>query len=97
MTRTTSGSNGIKKYAIHCIIDDKRGAIELRFDDGFKGQTTADIEIGSPLKKALAAYGKPTTREDNGKTKKLIWSTHGLLIWFNDDKVTQIVVFPKSV
>ena len=85
-----------KKYSIHCLIDDGRGAFELRFDNGFKGETTAGIEIGSTLKKALAVYGEPTTQEDRGGAKKLIWSSKGILIWFSGDKVNQIVVFPKN-
>jgi len=85
-----------KKYSIHCLIDDTRGAFELRFDQGFKGETTAGIEIGSPLTKALAAYGEPSTQEDRGGAKKLIWSAKGILIWFSGDKANQIVVFPKN-
>jgi hypothetical protein len=85
-----------KKYFIHCLIDDSRGAFELRFDKGFKGETIAGIEIGSTLKKALAAYGEPTTQEDRGGAKKLIWSSKGILIWFGGDKVNQIVVFQKN-
>lgn len=85
-----------KKHSVHCIIDDKQGASELRFDDGFTGETTAGIGIGSTLKRTLAAYGEPAISEDKGKAKKLIWSSKGVLIWFNDDKVSQIVVFPKK-
>ena len=85
-----------KKLSVHCILDDKRGAFELRFDDGFKGETAAGIEIGSALKETLAAYGEPATAEDKGRTKKLSWSSKGILIWFNEDKVSQIVVFSKK-
>jgi serine/threonine protein kinase len=85
-----------KKHSVHCVIDDQRGASELRFDDGFTGETTAGIGIGSTLKQALAAYGEPTTSEDKGKAKKLIWTSKGILIWFNEDKVSQIVVFQNK-
>ena len=87
-----------KKYAIHCMLDDVRGATELRFDDGFKGQTVAGLEMGAPLKKALAAYGEPSSQKDNGKNaKELVWASKGILIWFSEDKATQIVVFsPKK-
>ena len=85
-----------KKLSVHCLLDDKSGAFELRFDDGFKGETVAGIAIGSTLKKTLAAYGEPTTSEDNGRAKKLSWSSKGILIWLNEDKVSQIVVFPKK-
>lgn len=85
-----------KKYSIHCLIDDKRGAFELRFDQGFSGETTAGIGIGSSLKKVLSIYGDPSTQEDRGGAKKLIWSSKGILIWFGGDKVSQIVVFKKN-
>ena len=85
-----------RKYSIHCLIDDARGAFELRFDSGFKAETTAGIEIGTSLKKALAAYGEPTTQEERGGAKKLIWSSKGILIWFSGDKAIQIVVFRKN-
>jgi hypothetical protein len=80
---------------IHCLIDDNRGAFELRFDEGFKGRTTAGIGLGTSLKKALAAYGEPSSRVDKEKeaAKKLVWSSKGILIWFRGNKVTQIVVF----
>jgi hypothetical protein len=85
-----------RKYSIHCLVDDARGAFELRFDQGFKGETTAGITFGSALKKTLTAYGEPSSQEDRGQAKKLIWSSRGILIWFNEDKVAQIVVFPKG-
>jgi hypothetical protein len=86
-----------KKDSVHCIMDDKLGAVELRFDTGFKGETTSGIEIGSALKKTLAAYGEPTAQEERGSAKKLIWTSKGILIWFNEEgKVSQIVVFPKK-
>ena len=84
-----------KKFSVHCIIDDKHGAAELRFDKGFKGETAAGIEIGSTLRKTLEVYGEPTAQEDRGQGKKLIWSPKGLLIWLSGDKVSQIVVFSK--
>lgn len=79
--------------SIHCLLDDNHGAFELRFDEGFKGKTTAGIGIETSLKKALAAYGKPSSKVDKGKAKKLEWSSKGILIWFRDNKVAQIVVF----
>ncbi len=85
-----------KKDSVHCIMDDKRGAVELRFDAGFTGETASGIGIGSTQKKALAAYGEPTAQEERGSAKKLIWSSKGILIWLNDDKVSQIVVFQKK-
>jgi len=82
-----------KTHNIHCLMDDKRGAFELRFDEGFAGKTTAGISIGTPLQKALSAYGEPTQQLDKGNAKKLEWSSKGILIWFANDKTIQIVVF----
>ncbi len=83
-----------KKYGIHCLIDDTRGAYQLRFDTGFKGKTTAGIEIGSSLKQAIEAYGEPdSTVVQNINAKKLEWSSKGLFIWFHNEKAAQIVVF----
>jgi hypothetical protein len=86
-----------KKKYIHCLIDSTQGAFELRFDAGFKGKTTAGIEIGSTLKQAIEAYGEPDSTEVKDNAKKLIWSPKGILIWFNHDKATQIVVFRPYV
>ncbi|MGA2246520.1 MAG: hypothetical protein ABSH48_16110 [Verrucomicrobiota bacterium] len=82
---------------VHCLVDDAHGAFELRFDEGFPGLTTAGIRIGSPLEDALAAYGEPSSRENVGSAKKLLWSSKGILIWFHEDRAAQIVVFPNSV
>ncbi|MGB8367917.1 MAG: protein kinase, partial [Verrucomicrobiia bacterium] len=59
-----------KQAHVHCLVDDARGAFELRFDEGFPGLTTAGIGIGSPLKDALAAYGEPGSQENVGSAKK---------------------------
>jgi tRNA A-37 threonylcarbamoyl transferase component Bud32 len=85
-----------KQAHVHCLVDDARGAFELRFDEGFPGFTTAGIGIGSPLKDALAAYGEPSSQENVGSAKKLLWISKGILIWFHEDRAAQIVVFQKT-
>ncbi len=85
-----------KQAHVHCLVDDARGAFELRFDEGFPGLTTAGIGIGSPLKDALAAYGEPGSQENVGSAKKLLWTSKGILIWFHEDRAAQIVVFQKT-
>jgi hypothetical protein len=85
-----------KQAHVHCLLDETRGAFELRFDEGFTGLTTAGIGIGTPLKDALAAYGEPSSQENAGSAKKLIWTSKGILIWFHEDRVSQIVVFQKT-
>jgi hypothetical protein len=84
-----------KQAHIHCIVEDG-GASELRFDEGFPGLTTAGIKIGSPLKDALTAYGEPSSQENGGSGKKLLWISKGILIWFHEDRASQIVVFQKT-
>jgi serine/threonine protein kinase len=81
---------------VHCLVDDARGAFELRFDEGFPGLTTAGIGIGSPLKDALAAYGEPSLQKNVGSAKELLWSSKGILIWFHEDRAAQIIVFQKT-
>jgi hypothetical protein len=85
-----------KQSHVHCLIDDARGAFELRFDEGFPGLTAAGIGIGSPLKDALAAYGEPSSQQNVGSAKKLLWVSKGILIWFHEDRAAQIVVFQKT-
>ena len=81
---------------VDCLVDDARGAFELRFDEGFPGLTAAGIGIGSPLQDALAAYGEPSSQENVGSAKKLLWISKGILIWFHEDRAAQIVVFQKT-
>jgi HEAT repeat protein/predicted Ser/Thr protein kinase len=81
---------------MHCLIDEAHGAFELRFDEGFPGLTAAGIGIGSSLKDALAAYGEPSSQETVGGTKKLLWASKGILIWFHEDRAAQIVIFQKT-
>jgi hypothetical protein len=85
-----------KQAHVHCLVDDASGAFELRFDEGFPGLTTEGIGFGSPLKDAMAAYGEPSSQENVGSAKKLIWISKGILIWFHEDRAAQIVVFQKT-
>jgi hypothetical protein len=81
---------------VDCLVDEARGAFELRFDEGFPGLTVAGIRIGSSLKDTLASYGEPSSQENAEGGKKLIWTSKGILIWFHEDRVSQIVVFQKT-
>ncbi len=85
-----------KSRFVDCLVDESRGAVELRFDEGFPGVTTAGLGIGSSVEAARAAYGKPSEELIRDTARKLIWESRGVLIWFNRDKATQIVVFRKS-
>ncbi|MFC1452809.1 hypothetical protein ACFLSJ_05630 [Verrucomicrobiota bacterium] len=83
-----------RKHNMHCLIDERRGAFELRFDRGCKHRLKNGIRIGTSEKKVRAEYGKPTSVEDRGHAKKLIYGHKGILFWFAAGDVSQIVVFP---
>lgn len=82
------------KHHIDCLIDDDRGAWELRFNDRFNGALTTGIRVGSSEAVIKKAYGEPShlTEKDNG-AKKYEYSERGVLIWTSGGIITQIVVF----
>jgi hypothetical protein len=83
-----------RRYHIHCLVDDSRGAFELRFDRGFPGRLTSGVMIGSLEEGLLSAYGKPDHLTDNGGgERKYEFSTKGVLFWTKNGRVSQIVVF----
>ena len=70
--------------------------MELRFDRTFHGVTQAGIGFGMSEKAVRAAYGDPEYITKQGSGTKYEWTSKGLLIWFANDRVNQIVVFqPK--
>lgn len=82
-------------HHVHCLIDEHRGAFELRFDIGFAGTTTKGITFGSSEEDVLAAYGKPDRIVTNNQAKMLEWPAQGILVWLTPENgVHQIVVFP---
>ena len=66
----------------------------LLYVEDLHGQRS--VGIGFTLIMTLAAYGEPTTQEDKGRAKNMTWTSKGILIWFHEDKVNQIVVFQKK-
>ena len=82
-----------RKLGINCLLDENGGAKELRFNKGFRGVTQAGIGWGMPEKTVRAAYGEPETIQKRNDAKKWIWTSKGILIWFNNGHVSQIVVF----
>jgi beta-lactamase regulating signal transducer with metallopeptidase domain len=86
------------KQNMHCLIDDYRGAFELRFDQGCQQILKNGIRIGTSMKEVEAQYGKPTSTENRGKAKKFIYLQKGILFWFYNNNVIQIVVFrPRAL
>ncbi len=63
-----------KDRKINCLIDDKRGAFELRFNVGFKGELKEGIRIGSKTDSIALAYGPPNEVQEKANAKKYVKS-----------------------
>ena len=83
----------IQRCKMHCIVDNQRGALELRFDRGCRKRLKNGIRIGTSEKKVRAEYGEPSTTDDRGYGKKLIYRRKGILFWLQRGAINQIVVF----
>jgi hypothetical protein len=81
------------KSGLNCLLDDKNDAMELRFEKRFKGATESGVTFGMPVAQVRKIYGDAGKLDWRGGGMKLIWPQRGILIWFHDDKVYQIVVF----
>jgi len=82
-----------QRHHMHCLIDSVRGAFELRFDQGCPLRLKNGVQIGTPEREVRAEYGIPTSTVERGHAKKLIYGKKGILFWFAQGKVNQIVVF----
>ena len=81
------------KAGLHCLLNDKNEAVELRFEKRFKGVTGSGVKFGMSADKVRKIYGDPGTMEWHEGGMKLIWPSRGILIWFHDNTVAQIVIF----
>ena len=82
------------KAGLNCLLNERNEAIERRFEKRFKnGVTAAGVTFGMPAEQVRKIYGDADTLDWRGGGMKLIWPTRGILIWFHDNKVYQIVVF----
>jgi len=81
------------KVGVNCLMNDKDEAIELRFERRFKGVTGSGVKFGMSADKVRKIYGDAGTIEWRGGGMKLIWPARGILIWFHDNAVYQIVIF----
>jgi hypothetical protein len=82
-----------RKLGINCLLNNQGEAKELRFNKGFRGVTQAGIGWGMPEKTVREAYGEPESIEKQGVGKKWVWTSRGILIWFSNGRVNQIVIF----
>jgi hypothetical protein len=81
------------KAGLNCLLNDKDEAIELRFERRFKGVTGGGVKFGMPADRVREIYGDAGTMEWHAGGMKLIWPSRGILIWFHDNIVYQIVIF----
>jgi len=81
------------KAGLNCLVNDKNEAIELRFEKRFKGVTGSGVKFGMSADRVRKIYGDAATVEWRDGGMKLIWPTRGILIWFHENSVYQIVIF----
>ena len=81
------------KQHVDCIVDNQRGAVELRFDPPFAFPLTTGIRIGSAESDVLKAYGTPDDVQEQNGGKRIRYHSRGVLFWFAGGRVSQIVVF----
>jgi hypothetical protein len=67
--------------------------MELRFEKRSKGVTESGVTFGMPVALVRKIYGDAEKLDWRGGGMKLIWPQRGILIWFHDNNVYQIVVF----
>ena len=84
------------RHHVHCIVDNQRGAVELRFELPFAFPLTTGIRFGSSESDVRSAYGEPTHVLERGGGKKLEYDARGVLFWFTNGRVIQIVVFQAA-
>ena len=81
------------RVGLNCLLNDKDEAIELRFERRFKGVTGSAVKFGMSADRVREIYGDAKTMEWRGGGMKLVWPSRGILIWFHDNAVYQIVIF----
>lgn len=81
------------KAGVNCLLNDNNEAIELRFERPFKGVTGSGVKFGMSADKVRKIYGDPGKMEWHEGGMKLTWPSRGILIWFHNNAVYQIVIF----
>jgi hypothetical protein len=86
------------KAGLNCLMNEKGDeAIELRFEKRFKGVTKSGVKFGMSADKVRKIYGDAETMEWREGGMKLIWPSRGILIWFHNNAVYQIVIFKPQI
>jgi hypothetical protein len=82
-----------EKSGLNCLLNDQDEAIELRFEKRSKAVTESGVRFGMSADQVRKIYGDAGKMEFRGGGMKLIWPSRGVLIWFHDNAVYQIVIF----
>lgn len=83
----------LPRLVLNCLMNDKGEAMELRFEKRFKGVTRSGVKFGMSANSVRKIYSDAGEMEWRGGGMKLIWPSRGILIWFHDNSVYQIVIF----
>ena len=81
------------KASLNCLINENDEAFELRFEKRFKGVTASGVKFGMSADKVRKIYGNAAKLEWRNGGMKLTWPGRGILIWFHENAVYQIVIF----
>ena len=84
------------KAGINCLLNNKDEVIELRFEKRFRGVTESGVRFGMSADQVRKIYGDAGKMDFHGEGMKLIWPSRGILIWFHNNAVYQIVVFKSQ-
>ena len=84
------------KAGLNVLLNEKNEAIELRFEKRSKAATASGVTFGMKAAQVRTIYGDAEKLDWRGGGMKLIWPKRGVLIWFHDNKVYQIVVFKPA-
>lgn len=82
-----------EKSGLNCLLNDTDEAIELRFEKRSKAVTESGVTFGMSADNVRKIYGDAGKMEWRGGGMKLIWPSRGILIWFHNNTVYQIVIF----
>jgi hypothetical protein len=77
---------------VDIIISDEGVCREVRFNQGFKGETAAGIKLGSSFEEAHQAYGAPEQVWTQNSCVIAEWPSKGISLWTSDARVTQLIV-----
>jgi hypothetical protein len=81
------------KLGFNCLLNDKNEAMELRFEKRSRAVTASGVTFGMSPDRVHKIYGDAGQMEWRGGGMKQIWPSRGILIWFRDNAVYQIVIF----